>query len=114
MNTPLDASYLSEAKVHSRSCGHFFMGWMPKDNEPICLNGVFYNGANITRFVVASAAEAELRGLYHNFQKGIIYCKILSDMGHPQPKTPVHCNNATAVGIANNTVKWQHSHSMEM
>ncbi len=28
-------------------------------------------------------------------------------MGHKQPKTPVHCNNATAVGIANNTVKQQ-------
>jgi hypothetical protein len=35
-------------------------------------------------------------------------------MGHPQPKTPVHCNNATAVGIANNTVKRQCSRSMEM
>jgi hypothetical protein len=35
-------------------------------------------------------------------------------MGHPQPKTPVHCDNATAVGIANNTIKQQHSQEMEM
>jgi hypothetical protein len=28
-------------------------------------------------------------------------------MGHPQPKTPVHCDNTTAVGIANNTIKRQ-------
>jgi len=35
-------------------------------------------------------------------------------MGHAQPKTPVHCDNATAVGIANNTVKRQQSRSMEM
>ncbi len=35
-------------------------------------------------------------------------------MGHPQPQTPVHCNNATTTGIANNTVKWQQSRSMEM
>ena len=35
-------------------------------------------------------------------------------MGHPQPKNPVHCDNATAVGIANNTVKRQRSRSMEM
>jgi hypothetical protein len=34
--------------------------------------------------------------------------------GHPQPKTQIHCNNATAIGIANNTVKRQRSHSMEM
>jgi hypothetical protein len=35
-------------------------------------------------------------------------------MGHVQPKTPVHCDNATAVGIANGTVKRQRSRSMEM
>ena len=35
-------------------------------------------------------------------------------MGHPQPNTPIHCNNATAVGIANNTIKRQRSRSMEM
>jgi hypothetical protein len=35
-------------------------------------------------------------------------------MGHPQPKTPIHCDNATAVGIANNTIKRQRSRSMEM
>jgi hypothetical protein len=35
-------------------------------------------------------------------------------MGHPQPPTPVHCNNSTAVGIANNTVKQQRSPLMEM
>jgi hypothetical protein len=35
-------------------------------------------------------------------------------MGHPQPKTPVHCNNAMAVGIANNTIKRQRLQSIEM
>jgi hypothetical protein len=35
-------------------------------------------------------------------------------MGHPQPKNPVHCDNATAVGIANNTIKQQRSRAMEM
>jgi hypothetical protein len=35
-------------------------------------------------------------------------------MGHPQPPTPIHCDNSTAVGIANNTVKRQRSRSMEM
>ncbi len=39
VNIHLDASYLLEAKAQSRACGHFFMGWMPKDNEPIHLNG---------------------------------------------------------------------------
>jgi hypothetical protein len=38
----------------------------------------------------------------------------LEKLGHPQPKTQVHCDNVTAVGIANNTVKWQRSRLMEM
>jgi hypothetical protein len=90
------------------------MGWTPVDGEPIKLNGAFHVSANIMRFVVASVAKAELGALYHNCQTGIIFCDILNYMGHPHPKTPFHCNNATAVGIANNTVKQQHSRSMEM
>jgi hypothetical protein len=35
MNIHLDASYLSEGKAPSQTCGHFFMGWLPTDDEPI-------------------------------------------------------------------------------
>jgi hypothetical protein len=35
-------------------------------------------------------------------------------MGHSQPKKPGHCNNATAVGIVNNTIKRQRLQSLEM
>ncbi len=89
--------------------GIFFMGWMPKNGEPIKINGAFYVNATIMKFVVASAAEAELGALFHNCQDGIIFRKTLADMGHPQLNTPVHCNNVTAVGIANNTIKRQRS-----
>ncbi len=58
-NIHLDASYLLEAKVCSRVCGHFFMGWMPKDGKPICLNGAFHVSTIILWLVVASATEAE-------------------------------------------------------
>jgi hypothetical protein len=114
LNIHSDASYLSEAKARSRACGHFFLGWMPRDGEPIRLNGAFHVSTTILRFVVASAAEAELGALYHNCQTGIIFRLTLTEMGHPQPKTPVHCDNATAVGIANNSIKRQRSRSMEM
>ena len=66
------------------------------------------------RFVVASAAEGELGTLFHNCQTGMIFWQTLKDLGHPQPKTPVHCDNAMAVGIASNIVKLQQSRSMEM
>jgi hypothetical protein len=35
-------------------------------------------------------------------------------MGHPQPPTPVHCDNSTVVGIANKMVKRQRSCLMEI
>ncbi len=73
LNIHLDALYLSEAKARSRACGIFFMGWMPKDREPIRVNGAFHVSTMILCFVAASAAEAELSTLYHNCQTGIIF-----------------------------------------
>ena len=35
LNIHLDASYLSVRSGRSRACGHFFLGWMPKDGEAI-------------------------------------------------------------------------------
>jgi hypothetical protein len=63
---------------------------------------------------VASAAEAELGALFLNCKEGIIFQLTLEELGHPQLQTPVHCDNATTIGIANNTVKWQQSRLMEM
>ena len=114
MNVHSDASYLSESDARSRACGHFFMGWSPTDGDPIKLNGAFFTLCTILRFVVASAAEAELGALFLNCKEGMIFRLTLEELGHPQPRTHIHCDNATAVGIANNTVKRQRSRSMEM
>ncbi len=59
-------------------------------------------------------AEAKLGAFFLNCQEGMIFRLTLEDLSHPQPKIPVHCNNATTVGIANNTIKGQQSRSMEM
>ena len=114
LNIHSDASYLSEPNARSRACGHFFMGALSTNDKPIKLNGAFHTLCAILRFVVASAAEAELGALFLNCQEGIIFQTTLEDLGHPQPRIPVHCNNATAVGIANNTIKRQQSRAMEM
>ena len=73
MNIHSDASYLSELGAQSRACGHFLMGWMPKNREPVKLNGAFYTSSTIMRFVVASAAEAELGALLYKFQTEMIF-----------------------------------------
>jgi hypothetical protein len=73
LNIHSNASYLSEEKARSRACGIFFMGWMPKNGDPIQLNGAFHASMTIMQFVVASATKAELGALYHNCQTGIIF-----------------------------------------
>jgi len=56
---------------------------------------------------VASAAEAELGALFLNCKEGKILRLVLQELGHQQPLTPIHCDNATAAGITNDTVKKQ-------
>jgi hypothetical protein len=114
MNIHSDASHLSESNAQSWACRHFFMGWSPKDGDPIKLNDKIFTLCAILRFIIASVEEAKLGALFLNCKEGMIFCLTLEELGHLQSKTPIHCNNATAVGIANNTVKWQQSCSMEM
>jgi hypothetical protein len=109
MNVHSDAFYLSEADAGSRACRQFFMGLELKDGNPIKLNSAFFTLCAILHFVVASATEAKLGALFLNFKEGMIFRMTLKELGRPQPKTQVNCNNATAVGIKNNFVKRQHS-----
>ena len=114
LNIHSDASYLTEPKARSRVAGHYFLGEIPQNNQPIKLNGAIYAFCGILKFVVASAAEAELAALFLNAKEGKIIRLILEELGHTQPATPMHCDNQTATGIANSTVKRQRSRSMEM
>ncbi len=84
------------------------------DSDPIKLNGAFFTTCAILRFVVASTAKAKLGALFLNYKEGMIFHLTPEELAHPQPKTQVHCDNAMAMGIANNTVKRQHLQSMEM
>jgi hypothetical protein len=63
---------------------------------------------------MGSAAQAELDTLFLNCKQATIFCFMLEEMGHPQHLILINCNNSTAVGIANNTVKCKCSWSMEM
>jgi hypothetical protein len=90
------------------------MGSVPRDGKPIQLNGTFHTLCSILQCVVASTTEAELKALFMKCQEEMIFKATIEDLGHPQPPIPVHCNNVTAVGIANNTIKCQISRAMEM
>jgi hypothetical protein len=110
----LDASYNNEPKACSTAGGHYFLGKPPHDGLPLFLNGAIYSLCTVLKLVAASAAEAKLGALFLNIQEAQILCLILHEMGHPQPPTPVHCDNSTAVDISNSTVKRQRSRAMEM
>ena len=100
-----NASYLSAPQARSRAAGHIFLGSIPKNGEPLFLNGAILALSTILKSIVASAAEAELGALFVTAQKFKILRLTLAELGHPQPPTPIHCDNTTAVGIVNNKIK---------
>jgi hypothetical protein len=65
-----DASYLSAPNARSRVGGHFFLSSMSPDPSKPPLNppnnGAVHVECKTLRNVMASAAEAELGGLFHN------------------------------------------------
>ena len=69
---------------------------------------------NILNFVAASAAKAKLYALFLNAKETKILGIKLHKIGHTQPPTPIHCNNSTAEGITNSTIKRERSRSMKM
>ena len=112
LNIHSDSSYLSETNARSRVARHFFLGSKSDPSKPIVLNGTIYIMCGILKFVVASEAEAELGALFLNCKEGRIMRLTLQEMGHPQLDTPIHYDNMTATGIANDTIKKQRSRSI--
>ena len=111
-----DASYLSEPKAKSRYAGYHYLSIDPKGTNIMYppLNAPVLVSANIIKETVASAAEAELAGLFHNGQDALPLIHALHEIGHPQPPTPIQTDNSTAAGLANDTVKQKRSKAMEM
>ena len=105
LNVHSDASYLSAARARSRAGGYFFLGSLPVNGLPIKLNGNIHVTCTILKLVAASAAEAELGALFLNGKEAKVLRLTLDELGHPQPPTPIHVDNTTAVGIVNSTSK---------
>ena len=63
---------------------------------------------------MSSAAEAELGALFINAKEAVYIRQILTEMGHPQPPTPIQTDNSTAEGIVNLKVQPKCTKSMDM
>ena len=113
-NVHSNANYLTAPKARSRAGGHFFLGSLPRDGCPICLNGAILTLCTILKCVATSAAEAELGSLFLNTIEAKIMRLTLEEIGHPQPLKPIYCNNTTETGIVRSYIKRQRSSATNM
>jgi len=106
-----DASFLSRPNAGSVAGGLSYLGLTDNDdwvNHPISCHS--------TRIPVVCSfvAEAEYAGLYAAARIATEERKILANMGHPQPATPLFCDNEVAIGIAADTVSQRMSKATDM
>jgi hypothetical protein len=110
-----DAAYLVAPKARSRVGGYFKLSSKPRtplqDPPP---NGPVHVECTLLKQVVAAAAEAELGAAFVNAQKAVPMRQALTDMGHPQPPTPIKTDNSTAYGILTSLVKQKRSKAFDM
>ena len=57
------------------------------------------------KFVASSVAEAKLGSLFFNVKEECMLELTSAELGHPQPLTPTHCDNASTIGHTNNSIK---------
>ena len=71
---------------------------MPRWNVPVLTL------AQIIKFVMSSASEAELGALFMKSQEMATMRNTLEEMKWPNPKSPIHNDNSAAAGVVNNTI----------
>ena len=107
-----DVSYLSESKAKSRIGGHGYMG---SNNAPTFRNGAVTNISKTFDCVVSSSAEGEYGAAYIVARDAVYIRAIAKALGYPQTHpTIILCDNSTAVGLANDTVKIAKTKSIDM
>ena len=77
-----DAAYLVAPNAKSRIAGYFYLGDGTKSTD---LNAAIHIECCLLKHVVASAAEAETGGVFHNCQFSIHIRRMLEVLNHPQP-----------------------------
>ena len=106
-----DTAYIIESKTRSRSGS---LKLLLEDDPTPRINESIITLAKIIKFVMSSAAEAELAGLLITSKKMIPLLQTLIDMECPQPKSPIQTDNHTAVGVINRTLLHKNIKYMDM
>ena len=113
-----DASYLSDPRARSRTGGNYYLSSLPTNPKkyphlPPPANGPIHRECRILKHVVASAAEAEVGGLFHNKQTAIPLRITLHELGVIQPPTPTKTDNSASECILTATVRHKISKAMD-
>jgi hypothetical protein len=104
---------LKRPRSHPQSHWWPFLPWLATTRQPTHLSQWSYSRHQHYPKIHRRLCRTGLY-LFVNAKEGRVLRLILHEMGHPQPATPIHVDNSTAVSIANSTIKSQRSRSMEM
>ena len=96
-----DAGFHNKTKGHSRTGARIFLA---KDDPYPQWNGAILTIAQIIKFVMTSASEAELGALFITAQALVFIHNTLEEMGWPQKRTHIQTDNSAAAGVVNNTI----------
>ena len=106
-----DASYLSRPHARSVAGSVFYLAAAPNSALP---NSPYHSISSLIPVVVSSVAEAEYAALFIAGREGAMLRNILHSLGYPQQATSILCDNACAVGIANDTITPRRTKSIDM
>ena len=112
-----DAAYLVLPEAKSRIAGHFYISGHPNNlapNQAPTPNAPILTECRTLRHVVASAAEVETGGLFHNACMSITVLHILETLQYLQPPTPIKIDNATSHNFVTKKLKQKMSKSWDM
>ena len=106
-----DGSHLSRSGARGVAGGIAYFG---NAGSPTHINGAVHVHSCLLDVVVASVAECEYASLYMLARIGEWLRTIARALGYPQPPTVIFCDNACAVGIANDSVKLHRTKSIDV
>ena len=100
-NISPDAAVLVAPEATSRIAGFFFLETpvhTTVQNAPILIE------CKTLKHVVTSAAKCETAAVFHNAQQAIPIQHILTQIGHPQPVTPLIMDNTITENFIKNNI----------
>ena len=114
LHVDTDAAYLIAPKAKSRIASYYHFPKRQISTTQQLPNGAVLVECKTLKHVVASAAEAEIAGVYHSAHISIPIRRILHALGHTQLATPIKTDNSTASGFIHDNIQQKRSKSWDM